>query len=130
MSAPVTLKGRLTRDPEMRFTNGGKPWVTFTVVTSRKFKDDQGQWQEKDTSFWDAIAYDTLAENIAENFVKGSLVVVTGFMKQEKWQDKGGENKTSWKVVADDAGLSLKQKTDAQKNTAPPKTTFTEPPPF
>jgi single-strand DNA-binding protein len=140
MSASVTLKGRLTRDPEMRFTNGGKPLVQFTVVTAKRFKDQQTQeWQEQDTSFWDVTAFDTLAENIAESCFKGTPVVVTGAMRQEKWQNKEGENRTSWKVLADDVAVSLKGgKIEQTKPTSkdygvtgsPVKVTFNEPPPF
>jgi single-strand DNA-binding protein len=123
MSSPVNLKGRLIKDPEMRFTNGGKAVVQFTVVTAKRFKDQQGQWTEQDTSFWDVTAFDALAENIAENCVKGTAVIVTGSMRQEKWVNKEGENRTSWKVLAEDVGVSLKQKTEQQGS-------FTEPPPF
>jgi single-strand DNA-binding protein len=127
MSSPVNLKGRLIKDPEMRFTNGGKAVVQFTVVTAKRFKDQQGQWTEQDTSFWDVTAFDALAENIAENCVKGTAVIVTGSMRQEKWVNKEGENRTSWKVLAEDVGVSLKQKTEQQKAS---QGSFTEPPPF
>jgi single-strand DNA-binding protein len=134
MSAPVTLKScRLIKDPELRFTNGGKALVQFTVVTARRFKDPQTQeWQEKDVSFWDVTAFDKLAENIAENFVKGTAVIITGSMYQEKWVNKEGENRTSWKFLADDAGVSLRSapKSDSPKSSGPPQTVFNEAPPF
>lgn len=118
MSATLTLRGRLTADPEMRFTNGGKALAQFTVVTSRRYKDAQGQWQEKNTSFWDCTAFDQLAENIAEHFTKGGLVIVWGEMYQEKWVNKDGENRTSWKFLVEDAGLSLRW---AQKGVSAPR---------
>jgi len=139
MSAPVTLRGaRLIKDPELSFTNGGKPWVRFTVVTARRFKDPQTQeWQEQDTSFWDVVAYDKLAENIAEHCVKGSAVIVTGFMKQEKYQTKEGESRTVWKVAADDVGLSFKSQKappgdskDYGTTGSPVKGSYNQEPPF
>jgi single-strand DNA-binding protein len=108
MSSPVTLKGRLIKDPELRYTNSGKAVAQFTVVTAKRFKDQAGEWQEQDTSFWDVTAFDKLAENVIESLSKGTAVIVTGAMRQEKWQNKDGENRTSWKVLADDVALSLK----------------------
>jgi single-strand DNA-binding protein len=134
MSALVTLRGRLTKNPELRFTNGGKALVQFTVVTARRFKDAQGDWQEKDTSFWDVTAFDKLAENIAENWVKGTLVIVAGSMYQEKWVNKEGENRTSWKFLADDGGSSLrsapKDGQSSKSGDGPPQAVFNEAPPF
>ena len=66
MSTTVTLTGRLTADPEMRFSATGTPVARFTVVTSRRVKDKQsGDWSDVDTSFWDCVAFGQLAENVA-----------------------------------------------------------------
>ena len=108
MSSQVTLKGRLIKDPELRYTNGGKAIAQFTVVTAKRFKDKNDEWQEQDTSFWDVTAFDKLAENIIESCGKGTAVIVSGAMRQEKWNNKDGEARTSWKVLADDVGFSLK----------------------
>jgi single-strand DNA-binding protein len=107
MSSPVTLRGRLIKDPELRYTNSGKAVAQFTVVTAKRFKKDD-EWIEQDTSFWDVTAFDKLAENIVESCQKGTAVIVTGAMRQEKWVNKDQENRTSWKVLADDVALSLK----------------------
>lgn len=116
MSSPVSLNGRLTRDPELRFTNGGKAVAQFTVVTSRRFNNN-GTWEEKDTSFWDCTAFGEMAENICESLNKGSLVLVTGAMRQESWE-KDGQKKYAWRVLVDDCGPSIKwQKLDVQTPT-------------
>jgi single-strand DNA-binding protein len=107
MSSPVTLRGRLIKDPELRYTNSGKAVAQFTVVTAKRFKKDD-EWVEQDTSFWDVTAFDKLAENIVESCQKGTAVIVTGAMRQEKWVNKDQENRTSWKVLADDVALSLR----------------------
>jgi single-strand DNA-binding protein len=107
MSSPVTLRGRLIKDPELRYTNSGKAVAQFTVVTAKRFKKDD-EWIEQDTSFWDVTAFDKLAENVVESCQKGTAVIVTGAMRQEKWVNKDQENRTSWKVLADDVALSLK----------------------
>jgi single-strand DNA-binding protein len=132
MSSPVTLKGRLIKDPELRYTNSGKAVAQFTVVTAKRFKKDD-EWVEQDTSFWDVTAFDKLAENILESCQKGTSVIVTGAMRQEKWVNKDQENRTSWKVLADDVALSLKsQKAGVQENEKVPANAggFREEPPF
>jgi single-strand DNA-binding protein len=109
MSTPVTLRGRLTRDPEMRFSASGKPVTTFAVVTSRRWKNEaSGEWEDKDTTFWDCVAFSSLAENIAESLTKGTAVVVTGSAYQEEWEDKSGQKRRSLKVTADDVAPSLR----------------------
>lgn len=109
MSTPVTLRGRLTRDPEIRFSAKGNPVANFSVVTSRRWKNDQtSEWEDRDTTFWDCIAFGQLAENIGESLTKGTAVVVTGNAFQEEWEDKSGNKRRSLKVTADDVAPSLR----------------------
>lgn len=111
MSTPVTLCGRLTRDPELLFGKSGTAIAKFSVVTSRRVKDaSTGQWSDADTSFFDVTAFGAMAENICESLQKGASVIVTGQMRQEEWE-KDGEKRKSWRVIADDAGPSCKWKT-------------------
>lgn len=108
MSTPVTLRGRLTRDPELRYSAAGKPVAKFSVVTSRRVKDQQtDQWEDRDTTFWDCVAFGQLAENCTESLEKGTAVVVTGNAATEEWE-KDGEKRRSMKVVAEDVAPSLR----------------------
>jgi single-strand DNA-binding protein len=129
MSSPVTLRGRLIKDPELRYTNSGKAVAQFTVVTAKRFKKDD-EWVEQDTSFWDVTAFDKLAENIVESCAKGTSVIVTGAMRQEKWVNKDQENRTSWKVLADDVALSLKSQQASVEKVPANAGGFREEPPF
>lgn len=108
MSALVPLQGRLIRDPELRFTQAGKPVASFTVVTARRYQDKSGTWQETETSFWDCSAWDKMAEGVAETLTKGSLVLLIGYMYQEEWEDKDGAKRKNWKLRVTDIGQSLK----------------------
>ena len=109
MSTPVTLRGRLTRDPEMRYSAAGKPVCKFAVVTSRRVKDQQtGEWSDADTTFWDCVAFGQTAENAAESLEKGTAVIVTGNAAQEEWTTKDGEKRRSMKVVVEDVAPSLR----------------------
>lgn len=109
MSTPVTLCGRLTRDPEMRFSGNGKQVTRFSVVTSRRAKNAQsGEWEDRDTTFWDCVAFGQLAENIAESLTKGTAVIVTGNASSEEWEAKDGTKRKSMKVTAEDVAPSLR----------------------
>src|SRR5262245_60349540 len=100
MSTQVTLRGRLTGDPEMRFTANGKPVARFSVVTSRRFKNERsGEWEDRDTTFWDCVAFGQLAENVAESLEKGTAVIVTGSAASEEWEGKDGQKRRSTKVT-------------------------------
>jgi single-strand DNA-binding protein len=109
MSTPVTLTGRLTADPELRFSAKGSPVAKFTVVTSRRVRDAQsGEWSDADTSFWDCVAFGQLAENIAESLTRGTAVLVAGRAAQRTWETKEGEKRRSVEVTADEVAASLR----------------------
>lgn len=109
MSATITLNGRLTADPEMRFTPSGMAVAKFTIVTSRRTKNEQtGEWTDADTTFWDCTAFKTLAENAAESLAKGMDVVAVGRAVQENWQDKEtGAKRSKIAVKLDSIGPNL-----------------------
>jgi|SRR5580658_2464073 single-strand DNA-binding protein len=109
MSSKVTLQGRLTRDPELRFTQGGTALAQFSVVTVRRVKKGE-VWEDEDVSFWDCTAFGPMAENIVESCSKGTSVIVIGNMRQESWTTKEQEKRTSWKVNVDDVAVSIRWK--------------------
>ena len=106
MDSTVTIVGNLTRDPELRFTAGGKGVASFGVAVSRRYQQN-GEWQEK-TSFFNVTAWDTLGENIAASLTKGSRVLVTGRLEQREYETKEGEKRNVVEIVADEVGPSLR----------------------
>jgi single-strand DNA-binding protein len=105
----VTLNGRLTKDPELRYSAKGSPVTRFSLVTSRRVRDSQtGEWSDTDTTFWDCVAFGQLGENAAESLVKGTAVLVTGRAAQEEWEAKDGQKRRSIKVTADEVAPSLR----------------------
>jgi single-strand DNA-binding protein len=129
VSTPVTLCGRMVRDPEMSYSQKGTAVARFAVVTSRRVKDrDSGEWRDESTSFWECVAFGQMAENIAESLEKGTAVLVTGHAAQEKWTNKEGEPRTSWKVTVDEAGPSLRWATAQVKRTERERPTADRPP--
>jgi single-strand DNA-binding protein len=108
VSAQVTISGRMTREPELSFGKNGTAIAKFAVVTEKRVKDSAGNWSGEEVSFWDCTAFGAMAENICESLVKGTSVIVIGRMRQEKWVSKEGENRTSWRLVADEVAASCR----------------------
>ena len=103
----VTIAGNLTRDPELRFLDGGAATASFSVAVSRRWFDkNSNDWTEA-TSFFDVVAWRTLADNVAENLKKGDRVIVTGRLEQRSWE-KDGEKRSKVELVADEVGKSIK----------------------
>lgn len=112
MSAPVYLVGRLTRDPELRFTSKGDAVASFTVVTSRRVKDQQtGEWSDADTSFWDCSVFRQTAEHVAESLQQGMEVIVQGKIAQRSYETREGEKRKAVQVTVDAVGPSLRYQT-------------------
>lgn len=97
MSTSVTLKGRLSADPQLKFLATGKALVRMTVVTSRNRKTDEG-WKEEDTTFWDVSVWEHDAEAVADSLSKGDQVVVIGDAYQRNWDDANGEKRSRVEV--------------------------------
>ena len=106
MDSTVTIVGNLPRDPELRFTAGGKGVASFGVAVGRRFQQN-GEWQEK-TSFFNVTAWDTLGENVAASLTKGTRVLVTGRLEQREYETKEGEKRNVVEIVADEIGPSLR----------------------
>jgi single-strand DNA-binding protein len=113
MSSTMTLTGRLTGAPELRFSPAGVAVAAFTIVTSRRVKDQaSGEWSDADTTFWECKAFKQLAENICESLDRGMEVVAVGRAVQESWEDRQSAAKRSKIVVRiDSIGPSLRSAT-------------------
>lgn len=96
----VVLIGRLTRDPELRYTPGnGIPVATFTLAVDRPFANQQG---ERETDFISIVTWRKLAENCANYLKKGSLSAVTGRLQIRSYDDNQGVRRKVSEVVAND----------------------------
>lgn len=95
----VFIQGRLTRDPEMRYTATGTALVTFAIANSEYFKKD-GVRKEQ-TGFYDVKAWGKLAEYLSDKIRKGDDVQVVGKLNQESWEDKNtGAKRSKITIVA------------------------------
>ena len=102
----VTITGTLTRDPELRFTNGGRGIASFGVAVNRRYQVNN-EWQEQ-TSFFNVSAWGTLGENAAASLTKGTRIIVTGRLEQRQYETKDGEKRSVVEIIADEIGPSLR----------------------
>ena len=117
----VIVSGRLTRDPEIRYLTTGTPVSKMTIAFNRRYKTKNSeQWQEE-TYFFDVEAMGTTAD-LTARLNKGFLVLVEGELRQDKWQDQNGQNKTKVKIHATKISI-LSKPQDANSKT---ETTQTE----
>lgn len=85
----VSLTGRLTRDPELKYTNGSNtPVLTFILAVNRNFKNKQG---DVEADFISCVAWGKNAENISKFFQKGSLIGIEGRIQTRTYDDKDGK---------------------------------------
>jgi len=95
----VILVGRLGRDPETRYTGGGQAVGNFSVATDETFKDKNGERQKR--TEWHRITVWGKQAEIAQQYLKkGSLVFIEGRIQSREWQDKEGQKRTSFDIVA------------------------------
>lgn len=99
----VTVVGNVTRDPELRFTQGGLAVANFGLAWNKRRKDG-----EEETSFFDVACFQQLAENVAESITKGARVVIYGTLQQRSWENQEGERRSKVEIVADDVAPSLR----------------------
>ncbi len=102
----VTLVGNLTREPELRFTQGGRAIATLGLAVSRRYQVNN-EWQEQ-TSFFNVVCWGQLGENAAASLAKGSRVLVSGRLEQRSYETQAGEKRSVVEVVADEVGPSLR----------------------
>ena len=95
----ITSMGRLTRDPELRYTQSQTPVASFTLAVDRDFGSRDGG--EKQTDFIDCVAWRQTAEFVSKYFTKGSMAVVSGRLQIRDWTDRDGGKRRSAEVVVD-----------------------------
>ncbi|HEY81163.1 MAG TPA: single-stranded DNA-binding protein [Anaerolineae bacterium] len=95
----VVIVGNLGRDPEMRYTPSGIPVTSFSVAVSRKWKNQEGELQEK-TTWFRVTAWRKLAELCNQYLEKGRLVLVEGEIDASAWVGQDGEPRATLELTA------------------------------
>ncbi len=113
MTQIITVHGGLVATPEMRFTQSGTPFASFTVASSDRVQNrDTGKWEDgKDRLFLRCTAWGNLAENIAaSNLEKGAQIAVTGKLLTREWE-QDGQKRSQVELKVSDFMVSLKHAT-------------------
>ncbi len=95
----VILVGRLGRDPETRYTGGGQAVANFSVATDETYKDRNGERQKR-TEWHKIVVWGKQAEIAQQYLKKGSLIFIEGRIQSREWQDKEGQKRSSFEIVA------------------------------
>ncbi len=94
----VALMGRLVADPELRQTPQGVSVTTFTIAVDRSFVR---QGEQRQADFIDIVCWRSSAEFVCKYFSKGSLIAVNGSIQTRSYQDRNGNNRKAFEIVAD-----------------------------
>ncbi len=126
----VVLIGRLTRDPELRYTQGGKAFTTFTLAVDRRFSKQNNNQPTAD--FIPCVAWDKLAEIIGNNLAKGRRVGIEGRLQTRTYEAKDGSKKSAFDVMIEELEfLDTKKEGQSQPSQhEPSQQNWTEDIPF
>ena len=114
----ITIMGRLTRDPELRRTGSGTAVASFAIACDRDIANkDTG---ERETDFFDCVAWKGTGEFVAKHFQKGSMAVVDGRLQVRAWTDKDGNKRRTAEIVANNVYFG-----DSKKEESAPSGQYT-----
>lgn len=109
----VFLMGRLTKDPEIRYTSTNNvPVARFTLAVDRGFSK---QGEDKQTDFIGCVAWNKTAEFVNNYFVKGKMMVLCGHIQTRSWEDQEGKKHYSTDVVAEEIFFGDSKTTNTNK---------------
>jgi single-strand DNA-binding protein len=95
----ITIVGNLGRDPELRYTPQGSAVCSFSMATTEKRRDKNGEMADQ-TTWFKVTLWEKRAETASKYLTKGSQVYIEGRLRTEEWTDKDGKTRTSLEVLA------------------------------
>ena len=110
----LTLVGRLTKDPELKYTGNGTAVATFTLAVNRNFTNQSG---EREADFINCVIWRKPAETLANYAKKGVLIGVTGRIQTRSYDNQQGQKVYVTEVIADNFQLLESKKADSSQNT-------------
>ncbi len=110
----VVLTGRLTADPELRYTSNNIPVTSFSIAVNRRYKAGE----ESQADFINIVAWRQTAEFVTKYFKKGSMIGIEGSIQTRKYVDKDtGKNRTAFEVIANNVQF-VESRRDGAADTA------------
>jgi single-strand DNA-binding protein len=126
----VLLTGRLTRDPELKYTSSGVANCRFSLAVNRRIKDSKtGEWKD-DTTFVNISVWRDAAEQSAKKLKKGSPVHVEGRLRSYEYKDKDGNKRSGMEVEARKVQTISLEKPETQEPQEAPTGADTQEVPF
>ncbi|WP_142962883.1 single-stranded DNA-binding protein [Enterococcus casseliflavus] len=110
----LTLVGRLTKDPDLKYTGNGTAVATFTLAVNRNFTNHSG---EREADFINCVIWRKPAETLANYAKKGVLIGVTGRIQTRSYDNQQGQKVYVTEVIADNFQLLESKKADSSQNT-------------
>ncbi|AYP68471.1 helix-destabilizing protein [Exiguobacterium phage vB_EalM-137] len=114
----VVLVGRLTREPEMRYTQSGIAVTRFTLACDRPFSGQDGK---READFIDCVVWRKQAENVSKYLSKGSMAGVDGRLQISSYEGQDGQKRYRAEVVADSVRFLSSKGDGGRDNALPPK---------
>ncbi len=114
----VVLTGRLTADPELKTTTNGTSVCSFSIAVDRRYRSGE----DRQTDFINIVAWRTSAEFVSKYFKKGQMIAIEGSIQTRRYQDKEGNNRTAFEVVANNVQFADFARREGE-STAPAATT-------
>ncbi len=111
----VMIIGYLGRDPEMRYTPGGRPVTSFSVATSRTWTSAEGERREE-TEWFNVVAWGTLAEICKSHLSKNQQVYIEGRLQTRGWEDETGKKHFRTELVANEMILLGDRRREQQQH--------------
>lgn len=111
--------GHLGKDPEVRYMPNGDAACSFSVAVTESWKDKDGDKKEQ-TTWYRVNAFKKLAEICGQYLKKGAPVMIVGKMMERKWQDKEGQERTSWELRADTMQMLGGRSSEGEASSAKP----------
>ena len=115
----VILVGNLGRDPEIRSMQSGNKMASFSIATSKRWKDKSTQEQKEKTSWHNIVVFGDGLVNIIEQYVKkGSKIYLEGELQTRKWQDSEGKDRYTTEVILQGYNCNLTLLDSRNSNTS------------
>lgn len=113
----ISIMGRLTKAPELKYTASNKPVLSFAIANDSGFGDN------KQTDFIDCVAWNKTAEFISQYFDRGDLIILAGKLTTRTWQDQNGNNRKTTEVLVGsvDFGGKKREAIEGTQAAQPPK---------
>ena len=119
----VMIIGHLGRDPEMRFTQAGRPVTSFSVATARNWTTAEGE-KRSETEWFNVVAWASLAEICNQFLKKGQQVYIEGRLQTRHWEDETGAKRSATEVVAREMIMLNQRREKAEGESAEAEETY------